>query len=278
MKKFIYVLASALAAFICSCTKPEADYIKVSQEKVETSSAAETVTITVSSNVEWSMNTTQTWIKPKRNTAAGTIEIKISANTGDDSREGSLVLKGGSASTTIKVLQNQCNKVIIDGDASFTLAEAETTIVVKLKSNVAYTTTIPVSERSWLSVVQPTKALSSSEITLKALSNDSYETRKAEVVFSAPEVADVKVIVTQMGKPLSFGFHVEGVDKFMLPSISNSGSPATITDGTTTSDFVSSAIISVNNPTSYTVTAYRLESINFSSVIGLTEVDLSDLN
>lgn len=276
MKKIFEILSLSLLALVAfSCAKPS-NYINVSDKLIEVPAAGETVTVKVSSNITWSMVTSEAdWIFPKRNTSEGTITIRVTANTTPDSREAVLTLKGEDVVTEIKIVQAQLNIIELTSDGSVELDDYPQGITAKLSSNVNYT--VKIQDESWVSVLPASKGMVPSEVSFAIKENLTKDNRSCKIEFIAPDCS-VTLTVIQLGKPRTFGFTVADVPSYSLPALDNSGEPATVTvDGETSYYKSGEAIKITKSPQAVTIGSRKLDSFSFKTMTGLKQIDFSTL-
>ena len=202
-------------------TQKQVDNITVTTDKVELGAEGGTFTIELKSNIDFSYEIKGDWIKYVSTKAYSdkTLTFTAEPNDGVQKREGSVTVKGGEFSETLKVYQSGEEPTLIITQNEYNLEVEGGSIAVEVSSNVAVTMTIP-ENVSWITE-NKTKSVSTSTFHLDVAANETYEARSAEITFSNEESGlSEKVTVNQKGKTF---IHVTSVaiDKKELTLIEN---------------------------------------------------------
>ena len=182
-------------------TQKQVDNITVTTDKVELGAEGGTFTIELKSNIDFSYEIKGDWIKYVSTKAYSdkTLTFTAEPNDGVQKREGSVTVKGGEFSETVKVYQSGEEPTLIITQNEYNLEAEGGSIAVEVSSNVAVTMTIP-ENVSWITE-NKTKSVSTSTFHLDVAANETYETRSAEITFSNEESGlSEKVTVNQKGK------------------------------------------------------------------------------
>ena len=182
-------------------TQKQVDNITVTTDKVELGAEGGTFTIKLKSNIDFSYEIKGDWIKYVSTKAYSDKTLTFSAEPNDDvqKREGSVTVKGGEFSETVKVYQSGGEPTLIISKNEYSLEAEGGSIAVEVSSNVAVTMTIP-ENVSWITE-NKTKSVSTSTFHLDVAANETYEARSSEVTFSNEESGlSEKITVNQKGK------------------------------------------------------------------------------
>ena len=202
-------------------TQKQVDNITVTTDKVELGVEGGSFTIELKSNIDFSYEIEGDWIKYVSTKAYSdkTLTFTAEPNEGVQKREGSITVKGGEFSETIKVYQSGEVPTMIITQNEYNLEADGGSIAVEVSSNVAVTMTIP-EDAGWITE-NKSKSVSTSTFHLDVAANETYEARSAEITFSNEESGlSEKITVNQNGKTF---VHVTSVtlDKNELTLIEN---------------------------------------------------------
>ena len=182
-------------------TQKQVDNITVTPDKVELGAEGGTFTIELKSNIDFSYEIKGDWIKYVSTKAYSdkTLTFTAEPNDGVQKREGSVTVKGGEFSETIKVYQSGEEPTLVISQNEYNLEADGGSIAVEVSSNVAVTMTIP-EDAGWITE-NKTKSVSTSTFHLDVAANETYEARSAEITFSNEESGlSEKITVNQKGK------------------------------------------------------------------------------
>lgn len=167
----------------------QTDYMTITPTSFEVSNAAETVTIEVKNNVEYSVvipDDAKSWISVQTNTQTKAlvddqVVLAIAKNATYDDREASITIKqvDGALAGTVAIKQAYGEGLIVE-KAEYNVGIEEKSIEVTVQSNVEYNVQ---SEVEWISIIT-TKALSTSTINLFVEENETYSDRVGTVKVS----------------------------------------------------------------------------------------------
>ncbi len=155
----------------------------VSQTSYELTKAAQQLIIQVQANVKFSVevdNRCKDWVKynSTKGLTTNTVVLDISENKSYDSREGKITIKqdGGSLSSTVTIKQSQLDGLFLT-TSEYNLSNEKHTLTVEVSTNVEFDVN---PEADWVKYVQ-TKGLSTKQIILDVLENDTYDQRETKV-------------------------------------------------------------------------------------------------
>ena len=182
-------------------TQKQVDNITVTTDKVELGVEGGSFTIELKTNVDFSYEIEGGWIKYVSTKAYTdrTLTFTAEANESVQKREGSVTVKGGGFSETVKVYQSGEKPTLIITQNEYKLEAEGGSIVVEVSSNVAVNMIIP-EDAGWITE-NSTKSVSTSTFHLDVAANKTKEARSAEITFSNEESGlSEKVTVNQEGK------------------------------------------------------------------------------
>ena len=182
-------------------TQKQLDNITVTSDKVELGAEGGTFSIVLKSNIDYKYEINGDWIKEASTKAYTENTLSFSADPNEDveKREGSVTIKGGEFSETVKVYQSGVEPSLVITQNEYNLEAEGGSIVIEVSSNVSVQMTIP-SDAVWITENQ-TKSVSTSTFHLDVAANDTYESRSAEISFSNEAIGiSENVIITQAGK------------------------------------------------------------------------------
>ena len=240
------------------------DAIIISEKNYNLSEEEQTLEIEVKANIDFEYTidqACQSWISAveTKGLSVNKINFNIARNDSYDSREGKIVFKQveGSITETINIVQGQKNAIIIAYENIYFEANGKTAVSVRVESNIPYDVTISDEAKSWLSVIQGTKALSSSYITIAASENTTNRTRSGLIVVSGEDITKEIYVRQEPGhifvKETEFEIGSDG-DEFKLEVSHNISYEAEIS-GNAKSWITYNAAKSNENELWYTVSA-----------------------
>lgn len=180
-------------------------WISVSSQKEEAPADGATISLTVSSNAQWSASASSGWlsVNPASGTDGTVATITVSANTSVQERTGTVTFTAGNASATVTVVQAGITPIITLAYTTLTAPAAGGSHTLTLKSNAPWQAS---SGASWLVLSPSNGDAGDFTITLAVEANTSSDPRTVSVNFSASG-ASATLTVTQEGKkPDGAGF------------------------------------------------------------------------
>lgn len=176
------------------------DAIIVARNEYGLDYRANTLSFDVETNVEINVEITADWIRQTqtRGLHTETLNFTIDENGGEDAREGVITVKNGETKQEIKIKQ-AAKPVFEITQKEFMAESAGKTIEVEIKSNITYQIQLP-EDVDWITQTKTRAATSGTErFTIAA--NESYDSRKAEIVFFNKDYNIIeRIFVTQMQK------------------------------------------------------------------------------
>ena len=158
----------------------EGPYITVTPADWTISSAATTITLTISSNVNYETSISAPWV-----TNAGNGSFNIAENTSESARTATITFSNGTISKVVTINQGGKSEVpedpvLVNGNqATYTVPAAGETIEVIIRSNVEYSVDNPAE---WISEVS-TRAATDHTHYFKVEPNTSENERIATITF-----------------------------------------------------------------------------------------------
>lgn len=184
-KPIVSYLVAVLSLLLCvSCLKEEVPYLTLSTEgDVEMESGGGSFTIEVKTNQLWTAASDADWCIIEGNgdgSYKGEFVVKVSANTGPESRSANITVTGGSCAATVTVIQ-ACDDADFSVSAS-TISFLNTADTYKLSISSNYPWTAA-SSSGWCTLSEES-GNGDAIVEVSASANDTGEERKATLTFT----------------------------------------------------------------------------------------------
>lgn len=145
-----------------------------------------TQTFTFSCNRDWSVSSSESWIKvsPSSGKAEdGEITVKITCdpNTTYDARSATVTVKLAEISESLTITQDTGIGLILS-PTTFTLTNAAQDIEIEVQKNVPYSINIDEAAAGWIKA-GGTKALTTDKVTFHISENKEYDDREGKITF-----------------------------------------------------------------------------------------------
>lgn len=183
----IATVLAAICATTCSCSdskdSPEAPAVTVAvnPSTFEISSEAQTLTLDVKADADWSITSDSEWasVRPGGGMAGQSTAVKVTvkANTDMVPRKASLTVKAGKTRETVTITQNPTHTVTLSSTRATMGAQSSST-EIEVTSNTDWTAE---ADASWLSLTPASGKSGTTKMTVKAAANDSGSDRTANV-------------------------------------------------------------------------------------------------
>ena len=161
------------------------DGLFITTPEYNLSNEKHTLTVEVSTNVEFDVKPAADWVKYVQTKGLRTkqIVLEVAENDTYDPRETIVHVKqkNGELSGTITIRQDEKYGLFVS-PSEFALSDEAQTIDVEVKFNVEFDVVIPDECKEWISMVG-TKGLSSKNVTFSISKNDSYGAREGNITF-----------------------------------------------------------------------------------------------
>jgi hypothetical protein len=164
--------------------------------------ANSTGSISITSNIVWSVNSSETWLALTDTSGMldDTIIVTATANPDTAPRSAIVTVSGtGATSQTVNVTQAGSPYLLVSETTLPVNAAANSTAMFDVNSNTSWSVS---SSQTWLTA-NPTSGSNGRTITLTATANPNATTRSAIVTVSGTGVTSKTVNVTQAGTPPS---------------------------------------------------------------------------
>ena len=161
----------------------------VDQQYFSIGSDGGTITIPVSSNVDYSCSLSddcKSWCTITQTKALNNYNIILSVakNEGYDPRTGTLTISYGDNSTRVTITQSQKDELILT-QKEFTIGTNGGVLRIPVLTNINYTATVLGDAQSWITILQvQTKGLERYNLVLQIANNESYDGRVGQVKIS----------------------------------------------------------------------------------------------
>lgn len=181
-------------------SQKQKDALLLTNDKFEVDQAGGTVTVEVKSNVSYTATIGEEckdWIKESNSTRALSTTTKsytVAMNEDGKKREGSIIFSDGSLTETVHIYQAGGSIILLSQNDCHVSASGEE-ITVELRSNCDYEVVMPSVD--WIKETM-TRGMSSHTLHYTVAPNDSYDGRKAEIIYrdkSDSSIADTLTIL-----------------------------------------------------------------------------------
>ena len=166
-------------------SQKQKDALLLTNDKFEVDQKGGTVTVEVKANVSYTATIGEEckdWIKESGNTRALSTTTKsydIAMNEENGKREGSIIFSDGSLTETVHIYQAGGSIILLSQNDCHVSASGEE-ITVELRSNCDYEVVMPSVD--WIKETM-TRGMSSHTLHYTVAPNDSYDGRKAEIIY-----------------------------------------------------------------------------------------------
>lgn len=187
-----------------SATQKQKDALTVTKSRFDIGSNGGDVQIEVKSNISFEYrieDDAKSWVFEEGTKAMSTktLNFKVAENEENEKREGTITIFSGNLSEQIKIYQEGAKPTIVLSQSEYAVKAEGETIQVEVSSNVNVRATIK-SGANWVSEVS-TKAMSTNTFYYAVATNESYDSRVAEIEFANTENGlSEKVTITQVQK------------------------------------------------------------------------------
>ncbi|MCR5003035.1 MAG: BACON domain-containing protein [Bacteroidales bacterium] len=212
MKKALILIATAILA-LASCSKDDVstELALSSDSAVTVPADGETVTVTFTTNTDWTASFSEkNWasINPTSG-SAGTCTVKVSflKNSTEDERTAKLTVTAAEKTATVNFTQCPQGKLALSSEATQEVSYRDTTINVKVLSNVSYTASANVS---WITIGE-TKAATEKTTAITIAKNSVQEAREGVISFISEDKTLSATVTVKQGAFEPY-FTVSGVD------------------------------------------------------------------
>ena len=214
MKNGIWLLVCILA--IISCSKDNevaAPYISVTESAFEVSAYGEIVSVSVMSNVDWTVFA-DSWmeVKCQNNGRETTVTVAVQENESDKERLGFLSFEAAGAIEKVQIHQGVKEAVYTPYSEYYAQWDAvELKVPVKIIAGESCTAQVPESASGWISIVSGENT-NGKELLFKLKPNNSEDVRSVEVK-----------LVGNNGMSESFVKITQGTSKYVLTYTTTDG-------------------------------------------------------
>ena len=191
-------------------TQTQVDDITVTTEKVELGAEGGSFTIELKTNIDFSYEIEGDWIKYVSTKAYSDKTLTFSAepNDGVQMREGSVTVKGGGFSETVKVYQSGEESTFIISQKEYEVEAEGGTVEVSVTSNIGYHAT---SNVDWIHAVE-TKAVQTKSLWFVVDANTSSESRKGVIIICNDNEVCIPVTVNQAARKATLSISTSSLE------------------------------------------------------------------
>ena len=150
--------------------------------------------ISVTSNVDWTVSCPDAWVtvSPASGTGNGSFKLTVAANDKFEARSSTVTVKASDKTASVRVSQLSLTPSILVSPASLEADAAGATVSVDVTSNASWTVSVP-SGVDWITP-DAASGEGSKKVTFTVAANAGFETRSADVTFTAQgKTAVVKI-------------------------------------------------------------------------------------
>lgn len=179
-------------------TQKQKDALIITSDKVEVTSDGGTIGVEVKANIDFSVKVDVDWISQVNTRALTTTNLSFAVKENPDKskREGHITISSGTFSETVTVYQAGEVPTIIISQNEYTVGADGSDIIVEVRSNVDFEVNMP--NVDWISQAN-TRSLSTHTFVFNISKNNSYDNRKAEIIFSNKDNGlSEKVTISQL--------------------------------------------------------------------------------
>ncbi len=169
-----------------STTNPVSEILNIDKTSLIAENTKDSSLITVTSNIDWSVSSNQSWatVSATKGSNNGNFKILLQANTTSNARTATITVKGGAIVLIISVNQkgvvNSQDQLAINMN-TLTIGSAKKDTVIKITSNRSWTIT---NQASWISFTV-SQGTGNADIPFTMKENTDATERNAIIVFQA---------------------------------------------------------------------------------------------
>lgn len=179
--------------------------ILLSQKEYTVSDKGETITVDISSNIDFDIEMPNVdWIVDEassRGLSSHSLKYIIEPNNEYDNRSASIVFydKNSNLKETLKIIQVQKNALILTKNNYEVKAEGET-IDIELNTNIDYLVEIEENAKSWI-IECTSRGLTTNKLSFTITANEENEKREGEIFIKSKDSQLVeKILISQESK------------------------------------------------------------------------------
>ena len=174
-------------------TQKQKDAILLTSNKFELNNQGGSIQVEVQANIDYEVEiseSAQNWIDQlgTRALSNNTLTFDIATNEDYEKREGEIYFRSGEIEEIVHVYQSGGGIIMLTQN-EYPVSDEGETITVELKSNCDFKVNMPTVD--WITEAPATKAMSSHTLYYVISPNDTYDNRKAEIIFSDKNNAQV---------------------------------------------------------------------------------------
>ena len=216
--KHILKSFAALAAgfLLLSCTQEEETELTLSVSVANfAATSASPVSVVVTSNADWTVSCTESWVEvsPAAGSNDGSFKISVKDNPAFSDRNADVVVTAGSLTAMVSVTQLALTPALSVSPTTVNADVEGLTQKLTIQSNAEWTLTIP-AEAEWIAA-DKLQGKGDAEVTLTIAPSAEYEARSAEITVKG-EGLTAKVAVNQLGLTPGLEVSPESLDTFTV--------------------------------------------------------------
>ncbi len=179
--------------------------IILSQKEYTVSDMGETITVDISSNIDFDVEMPNVdWIVDEassRGLSSHSLKYIIEPNNEYDNRSASIIFydKNSDLKETLKIIQVQKDALILTQNNYEVKAEGET-IDIELNTNIDYLVEIEENAKSWI-IECTSRGLTTDKLSFTITANEEYEKREGQIIIKSQDSPlEEKILISQEGK------------------------------------------------------------------------------
>ena len=178
------LMAFAAGLLVLACTPTVIPELSLSDmaANFEASGSLEQ-TISVTSNVDWTVSCPDTWVtvSPAAGTGNGSFKITVTANDKFETRSSTVTVKAGDKTASVKVSQLSLTPSILVNPTALEIEAVGGTANVDVTANSPWTVTVP-EDCGWITA-EPASGEGNGKVTLTVAASDVRVARSAVITF-----------------------------------------------------------------------------------------------
>ncbi|MEL7020327.1 MAG: BACON domain-containing carbohydrate-binding protein, partial [Bacteroidota bacterium] len=175
--------------------------LSVSPDNLQYEFEGGTQSVAVSSNIEWTVTTSEDWLSVEVSEGMGNAEFAVTAtpNMAAGTREGTVTVTGGGITATVQVTQAGAGAMLTVSPQSLQLGAEEGCTELNIQSNVSWTVS---TASEWITSIDPAMGTGNGVVTVCYAANTATEERTATIDVVSEEAGTLTVQATQAGEAL----------------------------------------------------------------------------
>ena len=173
-------------------------FLTVSPSDTSVSNNSGSITVTVNSNISWSVSDTSSWLTENHvnGTGNGTITVNVAQNLSINQRVGTITISGGDITRTITITQLASPPFLTVSPSDTSVSNNSGSITLVVKSNISWSVS---DTSSWLTE-NPVNGTGNGIVTVNVAQNLSINQRSGTITVSGGDITRT-ITITQLASP-----------------------------------------------------------------------------